>query len=187
MALMKDKFALEAARAAVLATHAAAGLATGTSSREVMCLLRLAEALARSAVALLSTPTTTSSSSGTSTSANGARVVPPAGAGDGTPGANSARHRRRGGRNKKQQTETMNVDAGHVEMDRAWPRRVVLVTAGSVSVLEATPRVGSPDVNECSPDMSVYPWIHPRPLRLLHPHRRTLMVPLVGGRLNNPS
>ena len=111
MAFKKDKFALEAARAAVLATHAAAGLATGTSSREVIRLLRSAEALARSAVALLSTPPTTSSSSGTSSCANGARVVPPAGAGDGTPGANSARRRRRRSKkNKQTKNEKMDVD-----------------------------------------------------------------------------
>ena len=40
-----NKYVLEAARAAVLATHAAAGLATSASSREVARLLRSAEAL----------------------------------------------------------------------------------------------------------------------------------------------
>ena len=94
-----NKHVLEAARAAVLATHAAAGLATGAASREVARLLRSAEALSRSAVAILSTPSTTRSSSGPPREAEVRGV--PGGAGGGVPVGPAQRPRRRARRSKQ--------------------------------------------------------------------------------------
>ena len=69
------KHALEAARAAALAAHSAAGLATTSSMREAARLLRSAEALARSAVAVLAAPrapvTSTPTSPATAASPSG--------------------------------------------------------------------------------------------------------------------
>ena len=118
--MAEKKFILEAARAAVLATHAAAGLATaGSVPREVARLLRSAEALSRSAVALLSIPRTSSSSGATKVAsgapdvdASGARVGSPGGAGDGTLGTSKRAARRRRGRHSKQmKTNEMQVDS----------------------------------------------------------------------------
>ena len=118
-----NKYVVEAARAAVLATHTAAGLATGGGApREVARLLRSAEALSRSAVALLSTSTARSSSSGgakgafgargtTPDVAFGARVGSPDGAGNGTSGTGKRGARRRG-RRSKQVKNNMQVDSG---------------------------------------------------------------------------
>ena len=94
-----NKHVLEAARAAVLATHAAAGLATGAASREVVRLLRSAEALSRSAVALLSTPSTTRSSSGPPRAADAGGAT--GGAGGGVPTGPPQRPRRRARRSKQ--------------------------------------------------------------------------------------
>ena len=56
--------ALEAARGALMALHAAAGLATGASCQDAVRLLRAAEGLCRAAVATLAaTPSPTTSSS----------------------------------------------------------------------------------------------------------------------------
>ena len=99
MAQKDNKYVLEAARAAVLATHAAAGLATGAGSREVARLLRSAEALSRSAVAILSTPSTTRSSSGPPREADVRGA--PGGAGGGAPVGPPQRPRRRARRSKQ--------------------------------------------------------------------------------------
>ena len=71
----------EAARAAGLAAHSAAGLATAASCREAARLLRSAEALARSAVAVLnSSPTTSSTSTARNPGVdNPKEVIPPSG------------------------------------------------------------------------------------------------------------
>ena len=102
---------LEAARAAVLATHAAAGLATGAAHRDVARLLRSAEALSRSAVALLTSPTRSSSNGGGS-----APDGPPRGAHDGgVPNGPPRRPRRRPRRSQKDaqnKKDAMDVDDG---------------------------------------------------------------------------
>ena len=84
----KNKYLQEAACAAVLATHSAAGLAFASSSREAARLLQAAGALARSAIAIISASSTrTSSNSATSCSgANVARSGSPVCAGDGITG-----------------------------------------------------------------------------------------------------
>ena len=139
MAKLEKKTLVEAARAAVLATHSAAGLALA-SSREAARLLRAAEALSRSAVAVLSMPPRASSpkpkSGGlrghTSDEASGpgepsCKVIPPAGLlsspgpgcntgetplGSSTRGATapSGRRRRRRPRQQKQQEVKAQMD-----------------------------------------------------------------------------
>ena len=63
MAMKDKKIVMEAARAAGLAAHSAAGLATASSLREAARLLRTAEALTRTAVAVLSYSATSMTSS----------------------------------------------------------------------------------------------------------------------------
>jgi hypothetical protein len=99
MALEAKKSVLEAARAAALAAHCAAGLASSAGLRPAARLLRTAEALSRSAIAALTCP-----SPPTPAPAAGPAVAP---------AVPSARSRRR--RNKKQKEEkiesAMPVDA----------------------------------------------------------------------------
>ena len=93
---MAQRHVLDAARAAVLAAHSAAGLATGPS-REAARLLRTAEASARAAVAVLEETRRTGAAPDGSRG-NATREVPPGGAGGGTSGgapADVAKRRRK--------------------------------------------------------------------------------------------
>jgi len=98
MALEAKKNVVEAARAAALAAHCAAGLAASAGLRPAARLLRTAEALSRSAVAALTCPS----------------PLPPAPVAEsaGLPAVPSARARRR--RNKKQKEE-QNMSAMPVD------------------------------------------------------------------------
>ena len=127
----------EAARAAGLAAHSAAGLATAASCREAARLLRSAEALARSAVAVLnSSPTTSSTSTARNPGVdNPKEVIPPSGGatpkvipprcatlhGDARPpDAVARKHRRR--RKKSKKTNLMEVDDSGQTPSAVTPR-----------------------------------------------------------------
>ena len=116
---------VEAARAAVLATHSAAGLALA-SSREAARLLRAAEALARSAVAVLCSPSTPQKSGkpGGNTSdeppSGGTGVIPP---GSSTRGAQPRGRRQR--RRSKKQPDVNIVDQEAQRLDVVAPPRSV--------------------------------------------------------------
>lgn len=107
---MENNILVKAARAVVLTAHSAAGLATAASSREAVRLLRAAEALSRSAVAVLSaSPASTARTTSQGVAAaqcpsgNAACGVQGGGAGDGTSsgGHAHANRRRRRPRSKK--------------------------------------------------------------------------------------
>ena len=114
------KHVVEAARAAALAAHCAAGLAASAGLRPAARLLRTAEALSRSAVAALTCPSPS---------------LPAAVAGSaGSPAVPSARARRR--RNKKQKEE---MSASAVPMDVA--QSPAAVDGASKVALAAPPPV----------------------------------------------
>ena len=123
MAQKAKKNVIEAARAAGLAAHSAAGLATASSFREAARLLRAAEALARSAVAVLdsSPPSSSAAQKGPDVAE---RSGSPSGAGDGTQGVSARRARRRGRRSpKKKDAAKSDLTPMDVEVcgDVAWP------------------------------------------------------------------
>ena len=121
MAQQKDmKHCLEAARAASLAAHSAAGLATAVGAKEAARLLRAAEALARSAVAVLASTSSTTPSTCSVSGVRTPRVVPPrcatsddigkdCGAGLGTSSSGKPQRRRR---NRRKQHPKENAETG---------------------------------------------------------------------------
>ena len=144
---VKNKYLEEAARAAVLVTHSAAGLAAASSSREAARLLRAAEALARSAVAVLAASSTRSCSSGTpDPCVNGTRDVPPGSAGDGMPSTTTRRARHRGRRSKQKPMEEDVQTKQDKDVDMVKPPRVLVRHETAPSPPPSTPTSSAPSV-----------------------------------------
>ena len=162
------KNVIEAARAASLAAHSAAGLATASSFREAARLLRAAEALARSAVAVLNSSSTATSSAAAEpgdSSAVGSRTgTPPEDAAGGASGGPAgprvvdARKRRRRRPNKEKmqkdpETEAMNGEklgargAGNGTSGR--PRARALVRHETLPIPPASTASGSSSSPRC--------------------------------------
>ena len=183
---LQKKVVLEAARAAVLAVHAAAGLAAA-HSRDAVRLLRSAEALSRSAVALLSTPTSKSSPNGGGSAPDG----PPRGAHDGgVPDGPPRRPRRRPRRSQKDaqnKKDTMDVDDGlavacaHGAGDGTRAR--VSASGRVLARHETLPPSPSPSsLSTCPPSTSPTPVF---PLDLLPDDRCRLVGLTARPELNN--
>ena len=122
---LKTKYLVEAARGAALAAHSAAGLADAASCREAARLLRSSEALARTAVAVLSARVspketvqgvTPDACEGPARGADGA-------AGPTNPPGNGARRRRRRPRkNSQPQSNQVESPAQEGLAQRGLPR-----------------------------------------------------------------
>ena len=125
MALTAQRTAMEAARGALLAVHAAAGLSAGANLPEATRICRAAEGLLRTAVAALSVPPRASASASPA-------VVPPAAA--------PRRRRRPRARRTKRNANAMDEDASLTVP--AEESRLVGGTGGEKRGRDASPTPG---------------------------------------------